>query len=126
MNTIDKLIMVYVAVSDMGKAKEFYAGMLGFKVTTDYRQDDNNWWVSLELPGGGASITISTYHGNMKPGSSSMYLSSSDVKAAHEQLTAKGVRSISEIGDDLYGPGSGVKWFSLDDPDGNHWTIAQG
>jgi hypothetical protein len=27
--------------------------------------------------------------------------------------------------DDLYGPGSGVKFFQLQDPDGNQVTIAQ-
>jgi catechol 2,3-dioxygenase-like lactoylglutathione lyase family enzyme len=30
-----------VAVSDMPKAKAFYADTLGLKVTTDYRQDDD-------------------------------------------------------------------------------------
>ena len=50
MNTFDKLVMFSMAVSDMVEAKDFYADKLGFKITTDYRQDDNNWWVSLELP----------------------------------------------------------------------------
>ena len=27
--------------------------------------------------------------------------------------------------DDRYGLGSGVKWFSIKDPDGNIWMIAQ-
>ena len=31
----------------------------------------------------------------------------------------------SQIADDLYGPGSGVKWFSVDDPENNHWVIVQ-
>ena len=31
MNTIDKLMMFHMAVSDMDKAKEFYTEKLGFK-----------------------------------------------------------------------------------------------
>ena len=124
MKTIDKLTMFYMAINDMGKAKEFYVDKLGFKMTTDYRQDDKHWWVTLELPGGGASFTISTDHGNMKPGSMRLYVSSPDVQVAYTELKAKGVKS-TEILDDLYGPGSGVKWFSVKDPDENVWMIWQ-
>ena len=55
----NKLTMVSVVVSDMKRAKEFYAEKLGLEVATDYRQNDNNWWVTLTLPGGGASLTSS-------------------------------------------------------------------
>ena len=43
MQTIDKLMMLAVVVSDMPKAKEFYADKLGLKVTSDYRQSDERW-----------------------------------------------------------------------------------
>src|ERR1041384_1068758 len=119
MKTFDRLVMFSMSVSDMGQAKDFYADKLGFRITTDYRQDDNNWWVSLELPGGRTSLTLTTAHENMKPGTMKLYLSTPDIQAAYEQLTAKGVRLTTEISNDLYGPGSGVKWFSLNDPDGN-------
>ena len=52
---INKFIMVSIAVSDMKKAKEFYAEKLGLEVITDYRRSDDNWWVTLTPPGGGAS-----------------------------------------------------------------------
>ncbi len=125
MNTIDKLFMFYMAVNDMDKAKEFYVDKFGFKVTKDYRQDDKHWWVTLELPGGGTSFTLSTFHGNMTPGSMQLYVSSPDIQAACKQLTGKDALSTGEIKDDLYGPGSGVKWFSIKDPDGNVWIVAE-
>jgi catechol 2,3-dioxygenase-like lactoylglutathione lyase family enzyme len=125
MKTFDKLVMISVAVSDMTNAKDFYADKLGFNVTSDYRHNDDNWWVSLELPGGGTSMTLTTAHENMKPGAMKLYLSTADIQAAHQQLTTKGVTLASGINDDLYGPGSGVKWFNFYDPDGNQWIALQ-
>ncbi len=48
----------------------------------------------------------------------SAYFATSDVAAAHKELSDKGVKFI-EIRDDLFGPGSSVKWFNPEDPDGN-------
>jgi catechol 2,3-dioxygenase-like lactoylglutathione lyase family enzyme len=128
MQKVNKLSMVSVVVSDMKKAKEFYAEKLGLEVATDYRQNDDNWWVTLTLPGGGASITLArsstTSNEPPKPGTIGFYLSTSDIAAAHKELNGKGVET-SEVRDDLYGPGSGVKFFQLQDLDGNQVTLAQ-
>ena len=124
MQVINKLTMLYLAVNDMQIAKEFYSDKLGLKVVKDYRQDDNNWWVSLTLPEDEVTITLSTHHGNMKPGNMTMYFATSDVVAAHKDLSGKGVK-VNEVKDDLYGPGSGVKWFNLKDADGNMVFLAQ-
>jgi catechol 2,3-dioxygenase-like lactoylglutathione lyase family enzyme len=113
-----------MAVSDMPKAKAFYADKLGLKIATDYRRDERNWWVSLSLPEGGASIVLTTAHENMKPGTMSLYFASSDLAAAHKELSTKGAK-VNEVKDDLYGPGSGVKWFNLEDPDRNQVFLVQ-
>jgi catechol 2,3-dioxygenase-like lactoylglutathione lyase family enzyme len=124
---VNQLTMISVVVSDMKKAKEFYAETLGLEIATDYRRNDNNWWVTLTLPRGGASITLArsstTSNEPPKPGILGFYLSTSDI-AAHQELNEKGVNP-GEIRDDLYGPGSGVKFFQLQDPDGNQVTFAQ-
>jgi catechol 2,3-dioxygenase-like lactoylglutathione lyase family enzyme len=127
MQIVNKFIMVSIAVSDMKKAKEFYAEKLGLEVVTDYRRSDDNWWVTLTPPGGGTSITLarsSSVKKTTQPGTLSFYLSTSDIAAAHKELNEKGVKT-NAIQDDLYGPGSGVKWFNLDDPDGNQVLVAQ-
>jgi catechol 2,3-dioxygenase-like lactoylglutathione lyase family enzyme len=54
----EKLLRVMVAVTEMAKAKTFYAEQLGWTVTTDYGQGERHW-VSLSLPGGGATLTLS-------------------------------------------------------------------
>ena len=124
----NKLSMVSILVSDMKKAKEFYAEKLGLGVATDYRQNDDNWWVTLTFPGGGPTITLArsstTDNEPPKPNSMSFYFATSDIAAAHKALNEKGVNP-GEIRDNLYGPGSGVKFFQLRDPDGNQLTFAQ-
>lgn len=57
---VDKFMMFSMTVSDMPKAKEFYADKLGLEITADYRQDEDRWWVSLALPEGGVTITLKT------------------------------------------------------------------
>ncbi len=128
MQAINKFTMVSMLVSDMNKAKAFYVEKLGLDVATDYRQNDNNWWVTLTFPGGGASITLArsstTSNEPPEPGTMSFYFSTPDIAAAHRDLNEKGVTT-SVIRDDLYGPGSGVKFFQLQDPDGSQLTFAQ-
>ena len=119
----EKFLMVLMAVTEMAKAKVFYAEQLGWSVTSDYGQGDRHW-VTLSLPGGGTSLTLSTMHGKMKPGTMTLYLSTSNIEAAYNEFKAKGVK-VHEIKDDLYGPGSGVKWFNLHDPDENRWLVVQ-
>ena len=128
MQIVNKFTMVSIVVSDMKKAKEFYAEKLGLEVATDYRRNDDNWWVTLTLPGGGASITLArsstTSNEPPKPGTVGFYLSTSDIAATHKELSEKAVNP-GEIRDDLYGPGSGVKFLQFQDPDGNQVTFAQ-
>ena len=128
MQIVNKLSMVSILVSDMKKAKEFYAEKLGLEIATDYRRNDDNWWVTLTFPGGGASITLArsstTDNESPKPDTMSFYFSTSDIAAARKELDEKGVKP-GEVRDDLYGPGSGVKFFQLKDPDGNQVTFAQ-
>ncbi len=96
------------------------------KVASNYRQDDNNWWVSLTSPEGGTVITLSRATGfeNLKPGTMTLYFETSDIVAANKELSDKGVK-VNDVKDDLFGPGSVVKWFNLTDPDGNQVIMAE-
>jgi catechol 2,3-dioxygenase-like lactoylglutathione lyase family enzyme len=118
MQIINKIMMLAIVVNDMPKAKEFYADKLGMKVAKDYRQDDDHWWVSVAPTSSGTSITLTTLKEDKQPGTITLWLATSDIAAAHKGLSGKGIK-LADIKDDLYGPGSGVKWFSVNDPDGN-------
>lgn len=124
MQLADKFMMITVTVSDMPKAKAFYSDKLGLKITHDYRQSDEQWWMSLACPEGGATITLTTYRSDTKPGAISLYFQTADVTTAHETLSGLGVET-SALQDNLFGPGSGVRWFDLRDPDGNKIYLAQ-
>ena len=126
MQAANKLMMCAMNVSDMAKSKEFYAEKLGFNISTEYRQDDNNWWVTLALPEGGATLTLS--RASVSPesiakGTLAVYVETSDVEAAHKELSGK--VTAEEVQDDLFGPGSGVKWFNVEDPDGTRVFFVQ-
>ena len=121
MSTLNNIFMLSMAVKDIAKSKQFYEVTMGFKVRADFGQGDHHW-VTLDLPGEDTSITLTTAHENMVPGTLKLYVSAPEIEAAHKQLTTAGA---SDIADDLYGPGSGVKWFSINDPDSNQWLVVQ-
>jgi len=120
---VSKPTMFTLSVSDMPRAKAFYADTLGLKVTKDYRQDDQHWWVTLASPEGGVSINLARYEEQiMKPGTVGVYFKTPDVAAAHKELSGRGA-SVSDIQDGLFGPGSEVKFIQLQDPDGTQVTL---
>jgi catechol 2,3-dioxygenase-like lactoylglutathione lyase family enzyme len=125
MSAIGGLIQLMMGVTDMEASKSFYADVMGFAVTQDYGKGDAHW-VNVSFPEGGVTLTLTTYLGDhLQPGTMSLYVATPDIQQAYDELTAKGVEPTDEISDDLFGPGSGVKWFRCADPDGNVLTFAQ-
>ncbi|MHB0988367.1 MAG: VOC family protein [Bellilinea sp.] len=132
MTTIDKLIMLHMAVNNnkMDELKEFYTEKLSFKVTGDFAYDKalaakagvpvGSRWISVQLPGSGTSITLTNLFENMKPGGMKLYLSTPDIEAVYNELTAKGVKPTTEITRAGWGT-----FFSFSDPDGNQWLVVE-
>ncbi|HJP81763.1 MAG TPA: VOC family protein [Candidatus Saccharimonadales bacterium] len=119
-----KLSMFSITVKDMPKMTNFYADLLGLEVTQDYRQDEKNWWITLALPEGGVSITLGLAEESMRPDSLAIYFATADAKKAYDELKEKGA-DVSTVQDDLYGPGSGVKFVTLADPEGNRVLLVE-
>jgi predicted enzyme related to lactoylglutathione lyase len=129
------LEVVIVPVTDIDRAKKFYADDLGFTLDHDIRMGEGRRIVQLTPPGSGCSVVIGEgVVADMPPGSlRGLQLVVADIVAAHAQLTERGVK-VSEVtaidGDaDKVARGGAaldnVGFVFFDDPDGNGWAVQQ-
>jgi predicted enzyme related to lactoylglutathione lyase len=115
-----KLELVAVPVSDVDRAKAFYAEQVGFNADHDHQVNDELRFVQLTPPGSGCSIAIGTGVVSTPPGSvEGLQLVVSDIEAAHAELSGRGV-AVSEIQDLPWG-----SFVYFKDPDGNAWAVQQ-
>jgi catechol 2,3-dioxygenase-like lactoylglutathione lyase family enzyme len=90
------LEVVVLPVSDVDRAKEFY-GRLGWRLDADVAAGDEFRLVQFTPPGSGCSIQFGINLSSASPGSlQSLYLTVSDVEAAREELTERGIE-VSEV-----------------------------
>src|ERR1700690_2341714 len=86
-----KLEVVVIPVSDVDRAKEFYA-RLGWRLDADRAAGDNFRLVQFTPPGSGSSIQFGVNLTSAAPGSAqAMLLVVSDIEAARRELIAHGV-----------------------------------
>lgn len=87
-----RLELVVVPVTDVDRAKEFYADKVGFNVNVDHRMGDDFRVVQLTPPGSACSITIGAGIPQAEPGSyRGLHLVVTDIEAARAELVARGV-----------------------------------
>lgn len=128
------LELVCVPVTDVDRAKAFYADGLGFAVDHDTTVSEDSRIVQLTPPGSGCSICIGNGVVPMPAGSlQGLQLVVSDIYAARAELLARGVEAgevevytaeglrPARAGDQL----DNVAFVHLTDPDGNGWAIQQ-
>ena len=129
-----KLEVVTVPVSDMDRARTFYAEQTGFNVDIDHQVTPEIRFVQLTPPGSGCSIHLGPGTDQLKPGSlEGLFLVVSDVKAAREELVKRGVDAgeILVFDSGEYRPSREgetldlVGVFFFNDPDGNRWMVQQ-
>src|SRR5690348_14044057 len=138
-----KLEAVVIPVSDVDRAKKFYAG-LGWRLDADFTFDNGLRAVQFTPPGSECSIQFGTKLTNAAPGSAkNLYLIVSDIAAAHDELVALGAK-VSEVfhakspgaqfqsGDKsgrISGPApdhaSYGSFATFSDPDGNGWLLQE-
>jgi catechol 2,3-dioxygenase-like lactoylglutathione lyase family enzyme len=126
------LEVIVVPVSDVDRAKAFYAGQLGFIVDHDTVISPEIRICQLTPPGSGCSVVIGVGAVPvMPPGSlQGLQLVVPDLAGAREELVGRGVE-VSEI--QVVGvnprpvpdPLDNVGFVFFSDPDGNGWAIQQ-
>ena len=129
-----KLEVVVVPVSDVDRAKEFYADRLGFTVDTDFRPNDDFRVVQVTPQGSACSIVFGKGIGDGEPGSvKGNHLVVTDIEAAHAHLEEQGIGNggIAHFGPEGLAPGKHPEdadygsYVFFDDPDGNTWAVQQ-
>jgi catechol 2,3-dioxygenase-like lactoylglutathione lyase family enzyme len=128
-----KLEVVVVPVSDVDRAKAFYAERCGFNVDVDDSPSPGFRIVQLTPPGSGCSVTIGTGIAKMEPGSlQGLQLVVDDIEAARDELSGRGldlspIRHVEQATGEWL-DGKGGPWNSFlffNDPDGNGWAIQE-
>jgi catechol 2,3-dioxygenase-like lactoylglutathione lyase family enzyme len=126
------LEVVVVPVSDVDRAKAFYAEQLGFNADHDTQISEGNRIVQLTPPGSGCSIVVGEgIVPDMSPGSlKGLQLVVPDIHAARAQLVQRGVEvgEIQVMGESPTpqpDPLDNVGFVFFSDPDGNDWAVQQ-
>ncbi|MGC4787640.1 VOC family protein [Micromonospora sp. DT178] len=126
------LEVVIVPVSDVDRAKSFYADQLGFVVDHDTVINDDARIVQLTPPGSGCSIVIGKgVVPDMPPGSlKGLQLVVPDLRRARAELVGRGVdvSEIQVVGENprpVPDPLDNVGFVHFADPDGNAWAVQQ-
>jgi catechol 2,3-dioxygenase-like lactoylglutathione lyase family enzyme len=85
-----KLEVQIIPVSDVDRSKQFYQ-RLGWRLDDDVAPLDGLRIVQFTPPGSGASVTFGTGLTTAAPGSAEGGLIVSDIEAAHDELTGRGI-----------------------------------
>jgi len=138
-----KLEAVVIPVSDVDRAKEFYA-RLGWRLDADFPFDNGFRVVQFTPPGSGCSVQFGANITPAAPGSAhGLYLIVSDIQAARGEFAGNGVK-VSEVfhagtpgaqfqpdgtGGRVGGPApdhaSYSSFATFSDPDGNGWLLQE-
>ena len=136
-----KLEVVIIPVSDVDRAKAFYA-KLGFRLDIDYTPDENFRVIQFTPPRSDASIIFGKGITSAKSGSGDIpVLAVDDVDAARKELLSHGV-NVSEVFHYAGGPFNNAvenprvagrdpqgrsyySFASFEDPDGNSWLLQE-
>ena len=141
-----KLEIVIIPVSDVARAKEFYA-KLGWRLDADYDNGNDFRVIQFTPPGSACSVIFGKNVTAAAPGSAQgLYLIVSDIEAGRKELLARGVEA-SEVFHDGGGVHAGTdepylfgqlrvsgpdpehrsyrSFVSFSDPDGNGWLLQE-
>ncbi|MGX1884886.1 VOC family protein [Streptomyces sp. NPDC055287] len=131
------LEVVPVPVTDMDRAKKFYAEKVGFKIDLDDEVAPGMRIIQMTPPGSRCSIAMlqgmpaAPGMKAMAPGElQGLQVCVTDIEAARAELMDRGVdvSPIRHVGASGWEDGKGDTWnsfMSFEDPDGNGWVIQE-
>lgn len=115
-----KIEVIFVPVSDVDRARDFYVDKVGFVLDHDVRVDDSTRFVQITPPGSACSIAFGEGIHEGVPGTlDNIQVVVDSAQAARDELVAAGVDT-SPIDVQEWGV-----FTTFADPDGNTWTIQE-
>jgi predicted enzyme related to lactoylglutathione lyase len=115
-----RIELIIVPVTDVDRAKAFYADQVGFVVDHDVRVSETLRFVQLTPPGSACSIAVGEGITDATPGSvKGIQVVVDDADAARAFLVANGVDA-PEVEELAWG-----RFTGFTDPDGNQWAVQQ-
>lgn len=129
-----RLEMVPIGVTDVDRAKAFYADGLGFRVDVDHSAGEHFRVVQVTPPGSACSVTFGINVGAAAPGAvKGLHLVVDDIEAAAAHLDRAKVTHSGpqhfEDGRPAPGPdparGDYGSYVFFNDPDGNGWAVQE-
>jgi catechol 2,3-dioxygenase-like lactoylglutathione lyase family enzyme len=115
-----KIELIFVPVTDVDRAIDFYVEKVGFSLDIQARVDENIRFVQVTPPTSACSIAFGKGITDMTPGTQhSIQVVVPDAEAARQELLARGVDA-PEVETLAWG-----SFTSFTDPDGNTWTLQQ-
>src|SRR3954452_22147700 len=115
-----KIEVVFLGVTDVDRAKAFYADQVGFHADHDQTVHEGLRFVQLTPPGSACSVAFGEGITEMPPGAQrGVMMVVADVAAERDRLRAAGGQG-GEVDVQAWGSSAG---FS--DPDGNSWVLQQ-
>ena len=138
-----KLEVIVIPVSDIDRAKDFYAG-LGWRLDADFAGADGSRGIQFTPPGSGCSVQFGTDVTTAEPGSAQgLHLIVSDIEAARDDLVAHGAQPTEvyhcaagygcrfpgheegRVSGRQPDRGTYASFLNLTDPDGNGWVLQE-
>lgn len=119
--TAKNMGLVWIVVSDIKKAIEFYTKTVGLKLT---EFNEEYGWAELSAPGGGTllGLAVQNEYDNMKPGSNAVVtLTVDNLQKSIQEFQKKNVKL---VGDVMEVPNI-VKLQTFVDSDGNHFQLVE-
>ena len=129
-----KLEAIPLPVTDVDRAKAFYAEQVGFAVDVDHRAGDSFRVVQLTPPGSACSVMVGIGITDSAPGAiKGLHLVVNDIEAAHAELSERGVpvSTIRHMSSDGWAEGVDPQhtdynsFVEFADPDGNVWLLQE-
>ena len=129
-----KLEAIVIPVSDVDRAKAFYADQCGFVCDVDHQPNESFRVVQFTPPGSACSITFGIGMSTAVPGSyEGLHLVVSDIVPARAELAARGLDISEPFHFGSEGKADGLDpnrgdfgtYCSFSDPDGNGWLLQE-